>query len=54
VSRRNLDLSATIILKVHPDMKAWVDGQAEADYVTTAEYLRRLIVADMRQHEAKP
>ena len=46
--RRDIGHNEQMMLKLHPDLKAWVDKQAENDYCTAAEYIRRLIIADMR------
>lgn len=46
--RRDLGHSESLMLKMHPDLKSWVDAQAQADYTTSAEYIRRLIIADKR------
>lgn len=37
-----------ITLKVHPDLDAHVKKRAVEEYCTYQEYVRRLIIADMR------
>lgn len=51
-ARRDLGHTEIIMVKLHPDLKAHIDRQAGANYCSTSEYVRRLIVADMRATEA--
>lgn len=46
--RPSLGHSEQILLKLHPDLLAYARQRAEASYVTVAEYLRQLIIADMK------
>lgn len=47
--RKDLGHGVQVPLKLHPDLKAHVDARAEAEYCSAAEYIRRLIIADMRR-----
>jgi hypothetical protein len=46
--RPSLGFTELIALKVPPTLKAYLDARAADEFCTIAEYLRRLIVADMR------
>lgn len=48
MSRKAMGHTETVILKLHPTLKAHVANQAEQEFCTVAEYLRRLIIVDMR------
>jgi hypothetical protein len=47
--RRNLGHTETIMVKMHPDMKAHLDVMASREYCTFAEIVRRFIIDDMRK-----
>jgi hypothetical protein len=47
-ARKPLGHTATIPLKMHPDLYAFIVSRAAVNYCSTQEYLRRLIVNDMR------
>lgn len=47
-SRKNLGHTEQLVLKLHPDLKAHVDARAAEEYCSAAEYIRRLVIADMR------
>jgi hypothetical protein len=40
-----------MMLKLHPDLMAHVQKVAANEYITMAETVRRLIIADMRKEE---
>lgn len=46
--RPSMGMTETVILKLHPDLKTHLEQKAKDDYCTLAEYLRRLIIQDMR------
>ena len=50
MSREHLGHTEQVMLKRHPDLKAHAERVAAADYCTVAEYIRRLIIADMRNY----
>ena len=50
--RPNMNFSESVVVKVHPDMLAFVQHQAETNYQTVPEYIRGLIVAKMREGAA--
>lgn len=50
--RPSMGFSEQIALKLHPDMLAFVQREADMNYQTAAEYIRSLIVAKMREGAA--
>ena len=50
--RPNRNFSESFVVKVHPDMLAFVQHEAETNYQTVPEYIRGLIVAKMREGAA--
>ena len=53
LARAPLGHTETIMVKLHPDLKAHLETSAAAGYCTVAEYVRQLIVADMRSTQKK-
>lgn len=54
-ARRNLGHTVYLgAVRLHPDLVAYVDAQAEQRYCSRAEYIRQLIVADKLSHERGP
>lgn len=49
MTRKTSTNSEFLAFKVHPDMKAHVIRRAQEEYCSDSEYIRRLIVADMRK-----
>lgn len=49
--RPNLGLTEPIMFKVHPDIKAWLEAKADADYCGVAEVIRHLILDAMRAEQ---
>lgn len=47
-SRREGPDSNVIGIKLHPDMREHVERQCADQYCTISEYIRRLVLADMR------
>lgn len=45
-ARKDLGHTESVMLKLHPDLKTWVEERAEENYCTQSEYIRRLIIAD--------
>ena len=45
-ARAALGHTEAIMLKLHPELKRWVDARAAERYCSQAEYVRQLIVAD--------
>lgn len=52
-ARKSLGLTAVMMLKLHPDQMAHVVEASEANYQSAAEYVRQLILADMRAEEVE-
>jgi hypothetical protein len=50
--RKDLGHTETVLLKMHPALKTHVEQAAGREYCTVAEYLRRLVIADMRKERA--
>jgi predicted HicB family RNase H-like nuclease len=48
-NRRALGFTESFMLKIHPDMAEHIKARAEQEYISTSEYVRRLIVEDMRR-----
>ena len=48
MTRRNLGHTQTLTLKLHPDLMAWLNAEAAANYCTAAEVVRRLIISAAR------
>ena len=46
--RKDLRLVKPMTLKLHPDLSAYLDRASTARYCTVQEYIRQLIVDDMR------
>lgn len=46
--RPSLGHTQQMMLKLHPDLLAHVRQQAEASYQSPAEYIRQLILTDMK------
>jgi hypothetical protein len=46
VSRKDLGHTEAVLLKLHPDLKSWVEARSAVHYCSQAEYIRRLIIAD--------
>ena len=40
----------TILVSLHPDLKAHIRAEAARDYISMAEVIRKLIIADMRKN----
>jgi hypothetical protein len=49
-ARAPLGHTETLSIKIHPDLMAHVTAQAAREYCTQQEYVRRLIIADMRRN----
>lgn len=47
--RKDLGHSEQLMLKIHPDLKDHLEEQSARNYVTVAEYIRQLVIADMRK-----
>lgn len=47
-ARAPLGHTEQIMVKLHPDLKAHVETEAARGYCTVAEYVRQLIITDMR------
>ena len=42
--------NTTLLVSMHPDLKNHIRAGAERDYITMAEVIRKLIIADMRKN----
>ena len=47
-ARRDLGMTKTLAVRLHPDLMAWVKARAAADYCTDQDVIRRLVVEAMR------
>jgi hypothetical protein len=51
-ARKSLGHSEAVLIKLHPDLKAHIEQQAEANYCSTSEYVRRLIILDIQAQDS--
>jgi hypothetical protein len=43
-ARRSLGFTETVAIKLHPDLKDWLDDEASRRYMTVQDVIRQLIV----------
>lgn len=48
--RKDLGHTGVMMLKLHPDLKSYIEQAAKDNYCSAAEYIRRLIVTDKKEH----
>lgn len=51
LARKPLGLTASIAIKLHPDLLAFVQEEADRRYQSQAEFIRSLIVAEKRRRD---
>ena len=52
LARKDLGHTTSIMVKLHPELKAYVERSAAEAYCTVAQYVRQLIVDDKRRNDA--